>query len=1526
MAAQPGMAGASWRAPTPSPLQQRGAKLPGMAGQSWQQPKPRQQQPALRPKDQQRRSAPPPRSVLDLTPTTLRGPTYDSETGPLAAPPSFRITPEQRHQQNLASTALSGLPMPTRDRYRTPTIWDRFADEEGAILSSVFEGARNLPANRRRAREAEAQAERDHPMQENLRYLPVIGPMLLDTPDAMERQVGGAWDAFSNNFTRPLDDTKGGWKYPARVGKIGVDALGLGFSPFSALLTGGFGTAVERQTGLNPDVTGNLLLSAGPGASSAVNAASRARLGAEMGGVRGAARMAAESDPLGVNALAPRQMVRAPMVELGKNAPFRPPEVSPAPLNGAPVKPMRFEPAGRPPAGPVARPPVAPTGTPSVRVAGSPDVPPPPSGFTLDRPAMAMDGERMPSIYQELPPASPGGAVRPLTVSPEEAQLKAMSQSVDPNDVLPVPSNQIGGVEDLAAIDQGRFGKASVPNERSVLDKGVVTNWRGQPVPKVGPVDLVGYIRLQGGLLDQGGELSHMGLTNAARRGMDHLGTEQRFGPLVNNMDGMRLDDAALQAWEAGYFPQFSDRPSINDFLDALRGTHDGYDRRFLPEDHAQLENFNALREERFALDQQKYESGQPVFVDRSVPADEGAPFPPIEAYHEWPAGGPDFAGNINLNKLKTPQDIKRALDFTNRRVGFDGATRGRVANAETERLAGDLGMTVEQLLSRRKGQAVNAEEALAARQLLAKSGNELVNLAKRVKSVDAPGDELTSQFRQAWVRHVAIQEQVAGITAEAGRTLQQFKMAADSRAVRGDVLRAFVEGGGGERRIKDAADILVDAFELEPGQFNTMAAKLAKPTWKDKIKEVYYNFLLSGPQTHVVNTVSNTATALGQIPEHATAAMLGKGRQLFSKEPIDRVTSTEVGQRGYGMVAGLKEGLGQFVKTAATGETPDVLARVEAQAQDAVSGLKGKVLRVPSRLLAAEDELFKAVARRMELHGLAARMAHTEGLKGEAAIRRIAELASNPTDSLLQHSLDYGRYLTFQRPLGPIASKVAALRNDSLVMTAIMPFVRTPTNLLKFAVERSPAAPFLKEWRKDFLAGGAKRDLAVAKALLGTGFGTAIYKLAEDGFVTGGTPLDPVKANFMRANGWQPYSFKIGDTYYSYSRLDPYAMTIGVVADFATKRQGMTESQSNNAGMMITASIMENLGDKTWLSGTADFLQAVYDPERYGPSYLRKMAAGALVPNVLAQTARTIDSTMHDVQSFPDALRARIPFMSQDLPAKRNIWGEPIVREGGLGPDLLSPVATSTDKHDPISQEMLGIDARFSMPSRSVTIDGKRTRLNPQQFEQYSAQSGQGIRQAIEVLRLRPDWANFPTEERAKLAKNTATAQRKLVRKALFDPASQAAPGTTTGNKFMPPRNAPPPPPGFKVDGEAGGINPYRDIQLAVPGVQISSGFRTPGYQADMRRRGYKPATNSAHLSGSALDLIPPRGMTMGQLQDRVRSIYPDAQFLNEGDHLHTKIPGYYGAPALGGAKSAGLNNPLEGMPPPPAGFKIDL
>lgn len=75
-----------------------------------------------------------------------------------------------------------------------------------------------------------------------------------------------------------------------------------------------------------------------------------------------------------------------------------------------------------------------------------------------------------------------------------------------------------------------------------------------EPVPKE-PTRLAEFLRQQGGVRDEGGELRQI---EAGKR------------PGLVNRNGMSLDEAALKAWEEGYFPELAERPTIDDLVQAL--------------------------------------------------------------------------------------------------------------------------------------------------------------------------------------------------------------------------------------------------------------------------------------------------------------------------------------------------------------------------------------------------------------------------------------------------------------------------------------------------------------------------------------------------------------------------------------------------------------------------------------------------------------------------------------------------------------------------------------------------------------------------------------------------------------------------------------------------------------------------------------------------------------------------------------------------------------------------------------------
>ena len=158
-----------------------------------------------------------------------------------------------------------------------------------------------------------------------------------------------------------------------------------------------------------------------------------------------------------------------------------------------------------------------------------------------------------------------------------------------------------------------------------------------------------------------------------------------------------------------------------------------------------------------------------------------------------------------------------------------------------------------------------------------------------------------------------------------------------------------------------------------------------------------------------------------------------------------------------------------------------------------------------------------------------------------------------------------------------------------------------------------------------------------------------------------------------------------------------------------------------------------------------ADLAEAIDDPERSGGSLIRKLAGSMAVPAGVAQIARTVDPTLREAETVLDAVKARVPVLSKTLTPKRDIWGQPIENEGGLGPNLLSPVWTSTRHNDPINKAVLGVGAHINPPNRTV---GK-VKLALPAYGQFREDAGSTARAALGPLIASPYWQQMTDDER---------------------------------------------------------------------------------------------------------------------------------------------------------------------------------
>ena len=718
-----------------------------------------------------------------------------------------------------------------------------------------------------------------------------------------------------------------------------------------------------------------------------------------------------------------------------------------------------------------------------------------------------------------------------------------------------------------------------------------------------------------------------------------------------------------------------------------------------------------------------RVEVEEPEFIPFDKVADEASVEVPRPVKGGKGAAPDEAAKNINLNRLETTDEVKELLDAAAEAdpISVNNARRQEITQKETEALANDLGMTVDDLLARKGGEAFNAEQAVAARRLLVASGENLIKVAQAAKN---GGQEALLVFRRAMAQHRAIQLEVAGMTAEAGRALQSFRIMASSAAEQEKMIKEAIEASGGMDVNQNMAARMADVKNVNA--VGPIVKNFHQATALDMISEFWVNGLLSGLGTHAMNITSNLSVIGLSVVERQVAGAFGKS-----------VARGEAGAQILGIVEGAKEGLKLAGKALRTGESTDVMQKQEVAMKKSITGEQlgasgtlgqavnfiGNVIRTPGRALMASDEFFKSVAYRMELQARAYRTAVDEGLEGDEFVQRVNGILTNPPADIKMDALNFGRYQTFtnalsETPYGEATKKqpgkfITKLRDSAGPLGVVAaPFLRTPINVVKYASARGPLAPFMPSVKADIQAGGARKELALARIATGSAMMSITGLMAMKGQITGQGPANYNERRIKEMTGWKPNSLLVGDTYYSLERADPIAQILLMSANMY---EVLGQAEDDNTFFdLISAgafTIANSLTSKTFYNGLSEMLSA-YDSASRDPDnqqnavvkYVQRLAAST-VPAIVAAEARRQDPILRAANTLTEQFKRRLPGYSKDLPPRRNMFGEPIVLEGGLGPDFMSPFYQSGKKYNDVATQMSMNEMATTMPGR--TIDG---------------------------------------------------------------------------------------------------------------------------------------------------------------------------------------------------------------------------
>jgi hypothetical protein len=596
------------------------------------------------------------------------------------------------------------------------------------------------------------------------------------------------------------------------------------------------------------------------------------------------------------------------------------------------------------------------------------------------------------------------------------------------------------------------------------------------------------------------------------------------------------------------------------------------------------------------------------------------------------------------------------------------------------------------------------------------------------------------------------------------------------------------------------------------------IAARIARTVYTAKspkfdwYKEFILSGMLSAPGTQVVNITGNTMnTGVEQVATRLATAMANtvvrdanspswgetaaffkafntasmKAGQVFMRSMRTDMPVFEIELRRQGVVIP---------------ETPGAKLDV---GRAAIPGVAGRIVRGPSlTMMRATDEAARAFSYVTEGTALAFRAAKKEGVTGDALAARTLEILNGPYRvDVHGAALKVADKMTFRDKDDPITQHILNMRRMADTMigsekhgffpagTMVMPFVSFGAKSLRTAVGL-PARPFVTAWygierlvnQGPYVGDTPRAVQDVGRSMVSLLLMYGLLALVEDRDERG----LPYITGTSRPYEWDdttvpPMSVRVGDTWYSYERLDPASTSIALIVDM------LHEADANGIGAAFVkgAHTLANVvSDKSYLATLGEIFRAVSEPDAEtwqarGARIASRALVLPMVPNLIRSTATATDEFKRvtparkeqEDDGMWDVLASEVDYRilptGARAPAiKYDIWGRPMLRPGrSFVERLLSPVKTTGNVEDATDLDVLiwrynqrfergeitDAEARRFVPRPAdfsySRRDGSKGYWTDAEYDQLQREAGQG---ALERLRGRklnfesPDWEDI--------------------------------------------------------------------------------------------------------------------------------------------------------------------------------------
>jgi len=651
--------------------------------------------------------------------------------------------------------------------------------------------------------------------------------------------------------------------------------------------------------------------------------------------------------------------------------------------------------------------------------------------------------------------------------------------------------------------------------------------------------------------------------------------------------------------------------------------------------------------------------------------------------------------GDFNFKFIESDDDIKATITALSevykdpiKRATRPGFNNEKTVQEVAEKLQDEIGLT-RSLLRRKEGEALNAEQLVAARELLVRSADKLTEIATKIQS--GGGSDLDRlAFRRQMSIHAAIQMQLKGAQTEAGRALQSFKIAVggeDSAVRQAQEARRLLSESGGVELVDDMAEKFLDIAKNEGfSGINAVARGGWRVRTRQMLSEAYLGGLLSNTSTQVRNGLGTASFMAFQLPAELIAGVYGEiGRQknLFLYPTVklnpDQVYINDAVVRFKGYMDSYREALRVGARAFKT-ELPAGSSKLDVETYRAVKGETnsvfsraldeyGKRARIPFRTLLAVDEFFKTISQRGELYVQANHVYKDAIRNGKSVTEAQDEAAMLLLDpqSKADILIDKSKYDTLQSDLGVLQKPMRMLQNADIaglpVGRYIMPFAVAPTNDGLRTSEFFPFVNLIQRNQRQALVrtGTREHQMMVGRLALGSMTMAVVAQQAIEGKVTGAFPRNK-KEREMLPTGWQPWSFvfrgadhpvdKNGKPlplydiygqpngklrYVSYNGFGPLTSLIGVTADTVQRmhlaRDPKDRQNLATAAVSATGAYARDMPMLDGMSNLMDVFHFQNDELTIDPVKLFQSPAGATsvigIPNPYSALQSGVDRTI---------------------------------------------------------------------------------------------------------------------------------------------------------------------------------------------------------------------------------------------------------------------------------------------------------